>query len=188
MSASHEADAEGAPAPLARRTAFHGRIFDVVLERVRLPSGLEQELAIVEHPGAVAIAAQFDDGDLLLVKQYRHAVREWMLEIPAGRLERNEDPLAAARRELEEETGYRARSWRELLRFYPAPGFCSERMVLFVARDLELVEHGRRPHDADEEIEVVRLPLRDVLRRASGDAKTWIAASLLSAPGPGSSL
>jgi ADP-ribose pyrophosphatase len=114
------------------------------------------------------------------VRQYRHAVRDWLLEIPAGRLERAEDPLHAAQRELEEETGYRARDWSALLSFYPAPGFCSERMTLFHARGLERVDVGRKPKDHDEEIEVVRLSAREALRQAASDAKSWIAAAILS--------
>jgi len=165
---------------LASRTLLRGRIFDVVGERVRLPSGLEQEISVVEHPGAVAVAAEFENGDLLLVRQYRHAVREWLLEIPAGRLEPAEEPLQAARRELEEETGYRARRWQPLLEFYTAPGFCSERMTLFLARDLEPASQGRRPQDRDEEIEVVRLAASEALRQGARDSKTWIAAAILS--------
>ncbi|MEM7518552.1 MAG: NUDIX hydrolase, partial [Planctomycetota bacterium] len=128
---------------LRRRTPLHtGRIFDLVSERVRLPSGLEQELDVVVHGGAVAIAALREDGKLVCVRQYRHAVGQMLVEIPAGRLEAGEEPLTAARRELEEETGFRAASWRERLRLIPAPGFCSERIVLFEARDLEAVPGG----------------------------------------------
>lgn len=163
---------------LAAEKLFDGRIFDVVEETIRLPSGLEQRLQLVDHHGAAAIAAVNDRGELLLVRQYRHAAGAWMLEVPAGRLEAGEDPLAAARRELEEETGYRARSWNVLSTFYPAPGFCSEFMTLFVARELELVR-DRRPHDDDEELELVTRTPEQLLAGDVIDAKTLLAATLL---------
>lgn len=164
---------------LASERVFEGRIFDVVSESVHLPSGLRQDLTIVDHSGAVAIAALDADGRLLLVRQYRHAAGEWLVEVPAGRVEVGEERAAAARRELEEETGYRAGRWELLREFFAAPGFCSELMTLYLARDLEAVEGGRRPMDADEELELVRLTPREVLAGSIRDAKTLIAAALL---------
>lgn len=168
---------------LSSERAFEGRIFDVVVEHVRLPSGLEQELAIVDHAGAVAVCALTANGELVLVRQYRHATGRWMTEVPAGRLEAGEDPETAARRELEEETGYRARSWRLLQRFYPAPGFCSENMWLFLARDLVPIAE-KRPHDDDEELEVVRRTPDALLAAGVEDAKTLIAALLVRSGAP----
>lgn len=158
--------------------AYGGRVFRVLEESVRLPSGLRQDLAVVEHPGAVAIAARLDDGRLLLVRQYRHAVGEWLIEVPAGRLEAGEAPLEGARRELEEETGHRARDWRTLATFFPAPGFCSERITLFLATGLETVDSAR-PKDADEEFELVRLSPREIALGPHPDAKTRLAAITL---------
>ncbi len=168
---------------ISSQTLHAGRIFRVMRERVRLPSGLVQDLELVEHPGAVAIAALDASGNLLLVRQYRHATGSWLLEIPAGRLEPGEEPFQAARRELEEETGHRAAQWSELGRFFPAPGFCSELMTLFLAADLEPVVSGRRPKDVDEELELERLPPAAVLASAR-DAKTLLAAALLGARAP----
>src|SRR4030095_16579963 len=107
-----------------------GTISEVLAPRLRRRSGRERELLVVEHPGAVAIAALDAAGELVLVRQYRHAAREELIEIPAGRLEKEEAPLAAAQRELAEETGRSAREWRTLATFLPAPGFCSERITL----------------------------------------------------------
>lgn len=162
---------------------YSGSIFDVVTESVRLPSGLEQDWAIVEHRGAVAVAPLLEDGRLVLVEQYRHAAGDWMLEVPAGRLEAGEEPLTAARRELEEETGYRAGSWKELASFLPAPGFCSERITLFLASDLVAVPGGGLDHDEDEELRTVALSPREVLDGRCQDAKTLLAAALLVADG-----
>lgn len=165
---------------LTSRTLLSGGIFQVLSEKIRLPSGLEQDLLLVAHPGAVAVAPVLPDGDLLLVRQYRHAAEDWLIEIPAGRMESTEDPLEAARRELEEETGHRAARWRELARFFPAPGFCSEHMVLFAADDLEAVAECVLQPDADEELELVRLSPLEVLRGGEvRDGKTLLAAALL---------
>ena len=163
---------------LKSRQVHLGRAFEVVQETVRLPSGQELEALVVDQPhGAVAIAARFSDGQLLLVRQYRHAVGDWLLEIPAGRIDPGESPLEAARRELEEETGYRAETWSELGRFVLAPALCSERMVLFLAENLSPAGRERLQPDADEEFEVLRSP-PGALRGAS-DAKTFLAAALL---------
>jgi ADP-ribose pyrophosphatase len=158
-----------------------GRVFDVVHERLVLPSGLRQELDVVVHPGAVAIAPLLDDGRVVLVRQYRHAIGRWHVEIPAGRLERGEDPQATARRELEEETGYRCSALDPLGELFPAPGFCSEKIHLFAARGLTEVAAGRAPMDADEEFEVLRLPLADAIEAVSSDAKSWIALTRVAA-------
>jgi ADP-ribose pyrophosphatase len=168
---------------LASEVLLRGPVFEVVGERVRLPSGREQRVQIVRHPGAVAIAPLLPSGELLLVRQYRAAVEEWLIEVPAGRLEPDEDPRAGAERELEEETGQRARRWDVLLCFVPAPGFCSERVTLFLARDLEPVASPRAA-DPDEELELVRRRPDAIL--AGGevhDAKTLLAAAWLTLHG-----
>lgn len=159
---------------------YSGAVFDVRLEAIRLPSGLPQEVAVVVHSGAVCVAAIRDDGKLLLVRQYRHPLADWTIEIPAGRLEPNEEPLTAAQRELEEETGFRARSWEHARRFHPAAGFCSEQMTLFVARDLEEVPGGGLSADPDEELENCWMSPREILASENGDAKTLLAAMWLS--------
>ncbi len=173
----------------SKAVLFTGRVFDVVREEIELASGLRQDLAIVRHPGAVGVVAMQPDGQVLLVRQYRHAVGRELLEIPAGRLEPGEEPRKAALRELEEETGYRAQSLEPLGSFFPAPGFCSEELHLFLARDLGWAGPERAAHDADEELATVQLPLREALERCSVDAKSWIglsrAAARLSMPPEG---
>jgi ADP-ribose pyrophosphatase len=167
---------------LRSETLLRGRIFDVVDESIRLPSGLRQDVLVVDHPGAVCVAPLLPSGELLLVRQYRHAAGDWLVELPAGRLEPEESRRAAAERELEEETGYRAGRVELLEEFFAAPGFCSERMSLFLARDLVPVQDGR-PADADEELELVRVRPAELLGGKSRDAKTILAAALLLARG-----
>lgn len=164
---------------LASESIFRGRVFEVVRERIRLKSGLEQDLAIVRHPGAVGILPLWDDGTVTLVRQYRHAVGRELLEIPAGRLEPGEVAEAAALRELEEETGLRAKELRSLGSFFPAPGFCSEELHLFVATGLEPAHGSRRAADPDEEITSVRVPLRDATQLCFQDAKSYMALARL---------
>ena len=158
---------------------FQGRVFDLVTQKLELPSGLQQEWAIVEHPGAVGIAAVDEQDRLLTVRQFRPAAGDWTLEIPAGRLDPGESPLEAAHRELEEETGFRAGRMRPLLSFLPAPGFCSEVIHLFEATNLIEVDGGGIACDEDEEIELRRLTPEDLLQVPILDAKTMIAAQTL---------
>lgn len=146
------------PMPRASRTVFRGRLIRVQVDRVRL-GGRTVEREVVHHPGAVAVVAVTPAREAVLVNQYRHPVRARLWEIPAGTLEPGEKPLDAARRELEEETGYRAGRWTRLAEVYTTPGFCTEKMVIFLALDLE--EGAARPQD-DEEIQVCRVPLDEV--------------------------
>jgi ADP-ribose diphosphatase len=158
--------------PDSSRIAYDGKLFDVTIERWG-----DHEREIVEHPGAVAIVAVDEDGMLTLVRQRREAVRENLLELPAGTLEEAESPLESAKRELAEETGLRGGEWREVTAFYTTPGFCRERMHLFFATDLEAGEQS--PAD-DEELEVVRRPVAEIedLLLEIEDAKTLVGLLL----------
>ena len=158
--------------PDSSRTVYDGKLFDVTVERWG-----EHEREIVEHPGAVAIVAVDTDGKVALVRQRREAVREHLLELPAGTLEEGESPLECARRELEEETGLTRGTWRELGAFYTTPGFCRERMHVFAAED---VEAGEAKPEEDEELELVRWDVGEIDARIGmlEDAKT-IAGLLL---------
>ena len=148
------------------RTVYDGKLFDVTLERWG-----DHEREIVEHPGAVAIVAVDAERMVTLVRQPREATRKQLLELPAGTLEEGEQPLESARRELEEETGLTGGTWRELVAFYTTPGFCRERMHLFVA---EGVEPGPASPEADEDLEVVRWSVEEIGARLAEieDAKT----------------
>jgi ADP-ribose diphosphatase len=152
--------------PDSSKTVYDGKLIDVTLERWG-----DHEREIVEHPGAVAIVAIDREGMLTLVRQRREAVRMELLELPAGTLEPNEEPLNCARRELEEETGLTGGTWREAATFYTTPGFCRERMHLFFAEGLE---RGDASPESDEELEVVRWAREAIAEHVSEieDAKT----------------
>ena len=152
--------------PDAARTVYDGKLIDVTLERWG-----EHEREIVEHPGAVAIVGIDREGMLTLVRQRREAVRTKLLELPAGTLEQGEEPLACARRELEEETGLTGGTWREVTAFYTTPGFCRERMHLFFAEDLD---RGEASPESDEDLELVRWAKDEISTKVTEiqDAKT----------------
>lgn len=115
---------------------FEGAVFNVVREEVLEPGGIRATRDIVVHSGSVVVLPVFADGRVLLIRQYRHAVGDFLWELVAGRKEPDESPTAAARRELLEETGYSARRLRKMLDVFPTPGFVSERMWVFAAEGL----------------------------------------------------
>lgn len=146
---------------LSARTLRRCRTFTLDDERWRGPDGREFRRQTVVHPGAVAVVPFDHRGELLLIRQFRAAARGWLLEFPAGTLEPGEAPLACARRELREETGFAARRWRRLGSIYTAPGFCTEVIHLFAARELR---PAPLEQDADEWIEVVPMRLQAAMR------------------------
>lgn len=125
---------------------FSGRVWDVVTDTVELPAGEQVVRDVVLHPSAVAVLALSDDGRVLVVHQYRHPARATLWELPAGLLDvAGEDPLAAARRELWEETHHEAGEWAVLVDYLSSPGFCDEALRVYLARDVAL--SAGRPHD-----------------------------------------
>jgi len=138
------------------------RGFHVVVstERFTLPSGRELELDIVKHPGAAAIVPFVSETDVLLIRQYRHATRDTILEVPAGKIDPGESPLSTAARELEEEVGQRAGRIEELGWIWTTPGFTDEKIFLYAGFDLEASKS--RPED-DEIIEAFRISLEEAL-------------------------
>ncbi len=166
---------------LASRRVFSGRVVGLRVDRVRLPDGRETEREVVEHRGAAAVVPLTEEGEVLLVRQFRYAVGEPLLEIPAGTLEPGEAPLACAVRELAEEVGAQATHWDPLAVLYPSPGVLTEAMHLFLATGLAAVPARAA---ADEDLAVERLPLREALARVERgeirDAKS-VAGLLLAA-------
>ena len=126
------------------------RVFTVSREKAIEPGGITIDREIVRHTGSAVMLARDRRGRILLVRQFRLPARRRLWELPAGRLDHRETPLRAARRELIEETGYRARRWTRLVSFYPSPGYCDERMTVFLAEDHEA---GPARPEADESIE-----------------------------------
>ena len=159
-------------APDASRIVYDGKQIDLVVEQWG-----DREREIVDHPGSTAIVAVDAEGYVTLVRQLREPARKRLLELPAGTLEPGEQPLETAKRELAEEVGLRGGDWTELGAFYTTPGFCRERMHVFLA---ENVEGGEASPQADEEVETVRWRVEDVASRLDEleDAKT-IAGLLL---------
>jgi ADP-ribose pyrophosphatase len=158
---------------------FEGPIFQVARDRLGGESGERVVRDVVLHPGGAGALPLFDDGRVALVRQYRHAARRDLLEIPAGRLDAGETPGQAAAREVEEEVGVRVGRLEKLAEFYSTPGFCQEKLFVYLATALA---PGTQQPDHDEVIEVVYLPLAEAVRMAREgeveDSKTIIALLL----------
>ena len=146
-----------------RRTpVFKGKIIQLNQEETTLPNGLQVCFEIVRHPGATAIVPLKENGDVILIRQYRHAAGDYLLEIPAGTLNAGEDPMACAVRELEEEIGCKASRWKELLPIFTAPGFCDEKIHLYLAQGLRETKQNL---DHDEIIERVEMPFSEAIAK-----------------------
>ncbi len=181
----HPADDRLRETVVASRIVHRGHYLDVRVDDIETPGGGRSQRDIVAHPGAVAIVALDADASVLMVRQFRLAAGRTLLEIPAGTLDRVpdgegavEDPDLAAPRELEEETGYRAATWQHLGAFWTAPGFATELMHLYLARDLLPAHENRLGPDEDERLELERVPWRDAVKMAErgeiADAKSLV--------------
>jgi ADP-ribose pyrophosphatase len=161
---------------MAREVVYQGRKIQVARDVTALPDGQTVQRDVVLHPGAVAVLPLVDAGHVCLLRNHRFILGQDLWEIPAGTLEPGEAVEQAAVRELAEETGYRAGRWRRLLEFYPSPGVLTERMYLFLARDL--TPGAMRP-EADEQLEPRVVPWDQALAWALDgtirDAKTLVA-------------
>ncbi|MBV9272227.1 MAG: NUDIX hydrolase [Candidatus Eremiobacteraeota bacterium] len=167
------------PVIIDSETVFHGKVFDVRIDRLR-GEGREYRQDVVVHRGSFAILAEPSPGRVILVRQYRHATGRDLWELPAGKADDDETPEAGARRELHEETGFKAGSMDRLWSVYPTPGFCDEVLHIFYARDLQ---PGAQKLDEDEQIEVREFAVNEALDlQASGqigDMKTLLALTWL---------
>ncbi|MBV9340835.1 MAG: NUDIX hydrolase [Acidobacteria bacterium] len=169
---------------LSSHEAYRGPLFHVTTDEVLEPTGVRVRRDIVRHSGSVVVLAVDDSSPVprvLVEKQYRHAAGRFLYELPAGRIDEGEADVQAARRELLEETGYTARRWKRILRFWASPGFVAEAMSLYLARELR---RGRATPEDDEVIEIKLIPLERavamVMNGTIQDAKTiagvlWLA-------------
>jgi ADP-ribose diphosphatase len=160
-------------------TIYKGRVVEFNLEEAHLPNGQTVQLEILRHPGASAVVPIQEDGRVVMIRQYRHAVGGMIDEVPAGRLEPGESPIDCARRELAEEVGREAAQWVRLGSVWTTPGFTDEKIHLFMARDLSSVDQAL---ERDEVIEVVERPLDEAIgmihRGEINDGKTICALML----------
>ncbi len=161
------------------KNIFSGRVLQLNLERAILPDGRSVDLEIIRHPGGACALPIHDDGSIILIRQYRHAAGGIIWEVPAGRINDQEDPETCARRELMEETGFKAGKMEKIGEFFSTPGFCTELLHIYLATQLIPCRHD--PED-DEYIEIVKLPFPEALAMVfSGeirDSKTMIALLL----------
>ena len=148
---------------LSSKVVYQGKVFKVTSDKVKEPNGITAIRDVIRHSGSVVVLAVDETGDeprVLLERQYRYAAQSFLWELPAGRIDPGESALAGAKRELIEETGYRAKKWKRVLRFYASPGFLDETMEIFLARELT---PGQAELEADESIECHLVPLSEAI-------------------------
>jgi ADP-ribose pyrophosphatase len=175
---------------VSSKLAYKGKVFNVYTDTVIEPGGHRNTRDVIRHSGSVVILAvdesaatgNPDDPIVILERQYRHAAGQFLIELPAGRRDPGEAPLAAAKREMIEETGYRAKRWTMMIRYFASPGFLGEWMQIYLARD---IRPGEAAPELDEQIEILRVPLSEAMKMVAGgkihDGKTLIALSLYDA-------
>jgi ADP-ribose pyrophosphatase len=175
ISSMHDDVTDLSESQLSSRTVFKGRLLHVKEDTVLLPNGRETVREYIEHPGAVVIVPLFENGDILLERQYRYPLRRDFIELPAGKIDPGEDVLACGQRELLEETGYTASEWQYLTTAYPCIGYSDERLVYYLAGGLDY--SGHQP-DEDEFLEILRMPIGQALDMVKSgeicEAKTLI--------------
>ena len=179
--------ASGKAKLLKSQLAYQGKIFNVYTDTVIEPGGKENTRDVIRHNGSVVILAvdtskDPEDPDIILERQYRHAAGQFLIELPAGRIEPGEKPLSAAKREMIEETGYRAKKWTLLTKYFASPGFLGEWMQIYLAEE---IREGTATPEPDEHIEIHRVPLSKamamVVANQIHDGKTLIGLSLYDA-------
>jgi ADP-ribose pyrophosphatase len=172
---------------LSSKLAYKGKVFNVFTDTLIEPGGHRNVRDVIRHNGSVVILAVDEskdpaDPDVILERQYRHAAGQFLIELPAGTRDPGEAPLAAAKREMIEETGFRAKRWTMLLKYFASPGFLGEWMQIYLARD---IRQGEAKLEADENLAVFRMPLSEAMKLvAEGkihDGKTLIGLSLYDA-------
>jgi ADP-ribose pyrophosphatase len=172
---------------VSSKLSYKGKVFDVYTDTVIEPGGHRNTRDVIRHNGSVVILAVDEsknpaDPDVILERQYRHAAGQFLIELPAGRRDPGESPLAAAKREMIEETGFRAKRWTMLLKYFASPGFLGEWMQIYLARD---IRQGEARPELDEQIEILRVPLSQAMQMIAEnkihDGKTLVGLSLYDA-------
>ena len=163
---------------LQREKKYHGKIIDLTVDQLEYPSGNKTFREIVEHPGGAVVLPVFENNEILLIKQYRHPIEMEVIELAAGKLEKGEDPLECAQRELQEETGYAAKTWTKLTSMISTPGFCNEILHIYLAQDVFQSEKGQTLEEGEASIQLIRLSFADALgmieRQEITDGKTIV--------------
>ncbi len=150
---------------LRKEKKYQGYIIDVSIEHFQHPSGTLTSREIVEHPGGSVVLPVFENGDILLIQQYRHPIGKEIIELPAGKLDYNEDPQHCAARELQEETGYTAHQWTKLTTLLTTPGFCNEHLHIYLAQNLFPSPHGQALEEGEQSIKLLRIPLDEAIEK-----------------------
>ena len=149
---------------LLKRTKVHeGRVFTTIVDEVEYPSGNRSIREVARHGGGGVALAVFPDQRIILIRQHRYPFDEFVWELPAGKLNPGEEPMHCAQRELEEETGYLAKTWRKLTSMYTTPGFCSEILHVYMATDLEEAPGGRKLEEGEHTMTMTMVPLGEAI-------------------------
>jgi ADP-ribose pyrophosphatase len=146
-----------------KKKLYDGKVFNLIVDQIEYPDGHGAIREVAEHPGGATILAMFPDQHIILVKQFRYPIGKTLYELPAGKLDPNEDPTACAARELEEETGYRAKNWRKLTAIYTSPGFCTEQLHLFLATGLSRSATGQKLEEGEQSLTVEIVPFSQAI-------------------------
>jgi len=161
---------------LKRNRVYDGRVFNIIVDDVEYPSGNKSVREVAEHIGGSVVLALFPDETIILIKQHRYPLDAFIWELPAGKLNIGEDPLHCAQRELEEETGYRAHTWKHLTSMYTTPGFCSEVLHIYLATGLAEVPTGRQLEEGEATMTMSIVSLKEAIhmieRKEIRDGKT----------------
>ncbi|MEO8166870.1 MAG: NUDIX hydrolase [bacterium] len=167
---------------LGREVVYTGKIFDLIVDQVEYPSGNRSVREIAHHPGGAVVVPVLDDGSVMMVKQLRYPLGKYLLELPAGKLNKQEDPLLAANRELEEETGWVAGEMVKLASFYTTPGFCDEELHVYLGKSLSRSPAGTRREEGELSMTIETVPFDQAVQMAVNgelkDGKTIIGLLL----------
>lgn len=155
---------------------YAGKVFNLVIDEVEYPSGNKGIREVAQHPGGAVAVPLLNDGTIVLVRQFRYPMKQYLYELPAGKLNIGEDPKLCAARELEEETGYIAGSLKKLISIYTTPGFCSEQLHIFLATELRQSPHGQRLEEGELDLTIEKIPFQQAVamieREEIVDSKT----------------